>query len=82
MVTSRLDSDYYFIYKTCEQCGKEFVRLSFKDYAYRIPLTKRSDDKTTYMYFCCYSCLLKYRREHGLEKRVLKPGEEYDRAIE
>lgn len=55
------------IIKTCSFCGKEFGRLSFVDYLYRVK------DK----YFCCYTCYkrVKYDGKTPKRKEQKKPCE-------
>lgn len=42
--------------KHCDVCGKVFCRLSYVNYAYKIP------HANGYKFFCSWGCMQKYRR--------------------
>lgn len=56
-------------YRYCAQCGKGFPILTFVDYAYKLVCKDN-----TVRWFCCYTCMLRYKRENPDIVRAEKRG--------
>ena len=52
-----------WIFKTCEQCGKEFLVVDAEVWAYKREIRTPGDPKTRRHWYCTWTCLVKAQRE-------------------
>lgn len=52
-----------WVFKTCEQCGREFLVVDSEVWAYKREIRTPGDPKTRRHWYCTWTCLVKAQRE-------------------